>query len=106
MIDGMVLKSEGWKYYLCGVEVAEEEYRAVHPLPASDVVMRPAKAKWPIISRALAVHPKQVEEAREAAKRAGVPTDFLPDGRPIITSQKHQNEYAKSRSLVNADRYY
>lgn len=49
----------------------------------------------PIKSDALAVHPKQVAEAREDAKRKGVPTEFTQDGRPLFTSSRHFREYAR-----------
>ena len=50
----------------------------------------------PIVSDALAVHPDQVAEATEHAKKMGVPTDFQPDGRPILTSRSHRRAYLKT----------
>lgn len=50
----------------------------------------------PVESDALAVHPKQVEEACEDAKKKGVPTEFLPDGRPVFTSSRHFRRYARA----------
>lgn len=50
----------------------------------------------PIKSDAMAVHPDQVSEAREDAKRKGVPTEFLPDGRPLFTSSRHFRRYART----------
>lgn len=44
----------------------------------------------PKASVAFKVHPRQVQEATERAKRHGVPTDYRKDGRPIITSRAHQ----------------
>ena len=51
---------------------------------------------YPMLSDALAVHPHQVEEARDSAKAKGVPTEFRPDGRPVITSQKHLRDYCRA----------
>lgn len=53
----------------------------------------------PIKSDAMAVHPDQVPEARELAKKKGVPTDFLPDGRPLFTSSRHFREYARKHGF-------
>lgn len=57
----------------------------------------PALVSWgrPVESDALAVHPSQVEEAREDARKKGVPVEFLPDGRPVFTSSRQFREYAK-----------
>lgn len=54
-------------------------------------------------SEALGVHPDQVEEARESAKRRGVPTEFLPNGNPIMRSRKHQRDYLKAYGFINRD---
>lgn len=49
----------------------------------------------PVESDALAVHPSQVEGAREDARQKGVSVEFLPDGRPVFTSSRQFREYAK-----------
>lgn len=46
-------------------------------------------------SDALAVHPDQVKEATDHAKKCGVPTQYRPDGKPIIVSCAHQKALAK-----------
>lgn len=50
----------------------------------------------PMASEALAVHPDQVPEAREDAKRRGVPVEFQPTGEPVFTSSRQFREYAKA----------
>lgn len=50
-------------------------------------------------SDALAVHPKQVEEAVKFCKDRGVPTEYTPGGRPVIRSIQHQREHAKIRGF-------
>lgn len=57
-------------------------------------------------SDALAVHPEQVEEARDDSRKRGVPTDFLPDGRAVITSRYHQKRYLKAYGFKNFDAGY
>lgn len=51
-------------------------------------------------SDALGVHPDQRAEAIQHAKDHGVPTDYTPGGRPIITSVGHQKRLAKIRGFV------
>jgi len=93
------------RFYVDGRQVTEEEYRKVCPLGrcASGNALQSSKVKASI---ALAVHPKQVKEATEAAIRRGCPTDFLPDGRPIIRSRAHQAEFIKGLGLFNRDGGY
>ena len=50
---------------------------------------------WPMLSDAMAVHPDQIQETREHAARHGVPTDFVPDGRPILLSRNHRKRYGE-----------
>lgn len=57
-------------------------------------------------SWAMAVHPRHAKKAQEAAKRRGVPTEFLPDGRPIFTSRAHQKAYLKAYGYRNNDGGY
>lgn len=47
-------------------------------------------------SEAMAVHPKQIQEAIEDAKKHGVPTNFDKEGRPIFTSRAHRAKYMKA----------
>jgi hypothetical protein len=51
---------------------------------------------YPYASYAMGVHPKQLPEAREQLARAGVSTDFTPDGDPIITSRAHRRKVMKA----------
>ena len=60
----------------------------------------------PVPSEALAVHPAQVAEAREHALRYGCPTDFLPDGRPLIKSRKHMKMLCSIYGYYNRDAGY
>lgn len=52
-------------------------------------------AGWPRTSLSMGVHPDQIPEATEHAKKMGVRTDFAPNGQPILTSPAHQKRYAK-----------
>ena len=48
-----------------------------------------------VVSEALAVHPEQIPEATELAKKLGVPVEFKPDGRPVFDNSAHFRRYAK-----------
>lgn len=50
---------------------------------------------WPILSDSIGVHPSQVKEAEEHAKKHGVPTEFTPDGRCILRNKQHRKAYAE-----------
>lgn len=87
----------GKRYILDGVEVDKETFDASFPdRPMAQDGECALSATPPHLSDALAVHPNQVQEAMESAKRRGVPTDFISDGRPLFTSRAHQAAYLKA----------
>lgn len=57
------------------------------------------------ISDALAVHPKQIKEFSEDAKRRGLSVEFLPDGRAKFKSNMEKRRYAKAYGFHNKDDY-
>lgn len=99
----------GRTYFIDNKEVSQDEYdRAL----AEQKAMLPqvgggrpgdSLVAWsnPIYSDAAAVHPSQVNEAIEDAKKKGVPTDFTADGRPIFTSSRHFRKYCKAYGFVH-----
>lgn len=94
--DRIELTKSGPRFYLGGIEVSEKEYRRVYPLPKQDDSAGESFVTFkPMASRGLAVQPKQVKEATEFAAKNGVPTEYLPDGRPMIVSSRHFRELAK-----------
>lgn len=60
----------------------------------------------PIVSDALAVHPRQVKEATEHATKLGVPTDFQPDGRPVLRTRAHRAAYLRAYGFFDRDAGY
>lgn len=46
-----------------------------------------------IVSEAAGVHPDQIADSVEHAKRNGVPTHFDSEGRPHFKSFRHQERY-------------
>ena len=108
MIDRMVYRSKRWTFFLGGCEVTETEYRSVYPkreAVGSHDVSSFVQFK-PLASDAMAVHPKQVKEAREDAIKKGVPVDFLEDGRPVFTSRKQRADYLKAYGFHDRDACY
>ena len=85
---------EAAHYFLDDREVTREEFFAAFP-PVASTSGEGLIGFEPLASDALAVHPRQVAEATELAKERGVPTEFLPDGRPVFTSSRHFRQYAK-----------
>ncbi len=92
-------------YELDGKPVSKEEFFAAFP-PVEEFSADALCASPPHKSDGLAVHPDQVEEATESAKRKGVPTEFLPDGRPVMRSRAHQKAYLKAYNFFNHDGGY
>jgi hypothetical protein len=91
-----VIRGQGARttFWVDGVRVSRAEFFALFPPVASQSGDGLISFK-PLASDALAVHPSQVEEATLDARKKGVPTEFLPDGRPVFTSSRHFQEYAR-----------
>lgn len=100
-LDRIELTAGGPRYFLGGHEVAEAEYRAQYPEPSGLAGPDALVHFRPLASVALGVHPDQVPEAREDAKRLGVPTEFTPGGRPVFTSSRHMRRYCKAYGYVH-----
>lgn len=61
------------------------------------------RANNPQPSLSMKVHESQIPEAMAHARRHGVPTNFTPDGRPLIEGRRHQKAYAATRGMFNKD---
>jgi hypothetical protein len=55
---------------------------------------------WPMVSDALAVHPKQVEQARERAKRHGISVEYRDNGQCVIPDR------AERRRLLRLEGFH
>lgn len=58
---------------------------------------------WPYWSEAVAVHPRQRQEAIDSAKSKGVPVEVDRIGRIKFTSQRHQRAYLRAYGMHNND---
>jgi hypothetical protein len=57
-------------------------------------------ACWPMVSDALAVHPKQVQQARERAKRHGINVEYKSNGQVVIPDR------AERRRLLRLEGFH
>lgn len=91
-----MFSATGPVYYLNGAEVSREEFKKVFPeqkLTAAPGGQQPGT--WPQHSDALGVHPDQIPEAAEVARRHGVPTNFDADGCAVLTGPAHRKKLAE-----------
>lgn len=85
------------KYFLSGVEVTREGYdRRLPDKPIEEPLPAQTAGIWPMYSEAMAVHPKQIAEATEDARKKGVPTEFDQLGRAKLTNRAHRKAYNKA----------
>jgi hypothetical protein len=59
------------------------------------------KAAWPKESDAAGVHPSQVPEAMEEARKLGTSIEFTKNGSAIFQSLAHQREYCRKIGLTD-----
>jgi hypothetical protein len=64
------------------------------------------KAKWPIKSEALGVHPSQVGEARQECLKRGLNTEYTKDGRPIFTGPAHRKKHCEAMGYYDRNAGY
>lgn len=100
------------RFFLDDREVTREEYDAAVPNRIADLLAAaqpPAgqmPAGWPMTMDALAVRPKQIAEAMERDRLHGVPTNYTPQGDPIITDRGHRRDYVRMRGCFDRNAGY
>lgn len=74
--------------------MTQEEYEAAFP----DKQIGDFVGSWKneILSDALAVHSSEAKKHEEIARKIGVPTEYKPDGRPVIRSTAHRRALLKA----------
>jgi hypothetical protein len=95
------------RYFLNDIEVSQEEYEAAFPskldeLLGGGVECLPSQTPscWPMVSRALAVHPAQVEEANARNKRMGSTVRYDQKG------NAHLPDRGARRDLLRVEGYH
>ncbi len=92
------------RYFIDGEEVSKRFFDLQFP---NKPIGGQALSSTPShLSDALAVHPRRVAEATRDAIKRGVPTEFLPDGRPVMRSRAHQKAYLRAYGFRNNDGGY
>jgi hypothetical protein len=78
-----------------------QAYRELHDATSPPEALGNRPWTQPVHSDALAVHIDQVAEAREQARRLGVPVEFDRVGRPVFTSAHQFRQYVKALGYVH-----
>lgn len=95
---------DGPRYFIDGKPVTKKAFDAAFPdKPLVGDLGGQQLGCWPMASEGAAVHPLQVGEAVESAKKRGVPTEFTSDGRPIFTGRDHRRRYLKAYAFHDRD---
>lgn len=97
------------EYLIDGKVVSEDDFRAAFPEREDHRAVMFATAyslTRPLASDALAVHPKQIEEARARDKRHGVSVDYDRHGRPLFTCAAQRRKYMQMRKVRQLNSYY
>lgn len=89
-------------YRLNGKEVSQEEFTQESNLEAlleeGECLAGQSPGCWPMVSRALQVHPRQIPAVLERNRRAGINVEYQPDGQPVLTDR------GKRRELLRVER--
>ena len=92
------IKDDG--YFIDGQKVTKRAFdKAFPPKPIRSGDQLAIGWHKPVESDALAVHPRQIPEAMAHDKRHGLSIEYLPDGRPKLTSQQQKRDMMKSLGL-------
>lgn len=84
-------------------DALDEFYQQMHTAPRRSGGRGGARVGIkPHASEALAVHPDQREEAMALDRKLGVPTEYLPNGQPIMRSRAHQKEWIRAHRREGA----
>ena len=107
----MKFVSRGWgakqTWWIDGKQVTKEEFDAALPDVEDCGGDGSGLIGWkPIASRALAVHPKQVEQANARAKRHGIGVEYRPDGKPVLTTRESRKKLNKLEGFHDNDGGY
>ena len=74
--------------------------------PAAQHCKTPTPGGWPLESDAAGVHPDQAREYSDYLRAQGVPTEVLPNGNPVFTSQRHRARVCRAVGLYDRNASY
>lgn len=61
--------------------------------------------QYPLVCTALGVHPDEIPESQQFDSRHGVPTEYTPDGDPIMRDKSHYYKYRKVHGFIDRAGY-
>lgn len=96
------------QYLIDGRDVTEAEFFAAFP-PAPDLGGNGAGLiawKRPLRSKAMAVHPRQVQEANARNKRLGLAARYDRDGTAVIPDRSARRDLLKAEAFHDNDGGY
>lgn len=90
-----MLKVGKTTYRIDGEIVSEKEYiiRSRASKHGGERTKRRIVATWPLTPESIAINPEHVAATMEVDRKHGVPTEYTPDGSPIITGPAHYRRY-------------
>lgn len=93
----VVLEDGRTMFEVMGQFMTEEEFDR-HFLTGEQGEPGSSLCGWhkPVLSDALCVHPRQIPEAMARDKKHGLNVEYLPDGRPVLTSQDQKRKMIRS----------
>ncbi len=88
-------------FYLNGKEVTKEAFdEAIPTRPIGVPLNGHSPACWPMLSDALAVHPKQIPAVMERNKQHGLHVEYNPtDGRPVLMDRGMRRDLMKLEAI-------
>ncbi len=75
-------------------------YRALADATVHPCTVGASLVGWkPVVSDALACHPDEIPEAMARDRQHGITTEYLPDGRAVLSSRSHRKAMMKSLGM-------
>ena len=105
-------------YWIDGRKVTREEYEQAEKTMKRkaeraakkrglQVTLSGVHKGWPIVSHALGVHKDQIGLAKKLDRDVGAPpTEYTPDGEPILRDRGHRRDYLKAHQMHDRDAGY
>lgn len=104
---GRIVYGRTTRYYLGEAEVTKAEFDAAFPPKEVGECDGHRPKCWPMVSEALAVHPDQVDQANERAKKAGIAARYQKGtGLCQIDSDGDKVRLVKLEGFVNKQAGY
>ncbi len=96
-VDGKVVEEEEYE------RLMEEEKAKLPQVDQGAPFEGISPWQRPMMNKALAVHPSQVEQANERNKRNHVNVSYAPDGHAIVTSRENYRNLLALEGMCNND---